>query len=241
MHVLVEDGFDADLARAAEQLVERHRADELEHRVDDVDLVKGLRRVLHFAEIIDRAADRPERRHRDEIRLHQTARRVLGEIEAARQGRPFRQRQTFENGLAVFVLEVFENVDRVVGIEFAQAVDDGVDRQRFEQREPDRLVDFGQRREVEGRTEQFDEAGTKLRVQRLQEFAEIGFVEVADQRPEAFGIAYADRLADRLDQGSRDRAFRLGRRRIGLRVCRGQEIRLGHDGSGKRGLNFMPL
>ncbi len=60
-----------------------------------------------------------------------------------------------------------------------------------------RVVDFGQRGEVEIDAEQFDQARALLRLERFQQGAEVGFVQVADQRAQRAGVGRLDRLARR--------------------------------------------
>ena len=102
-------------------------------------------------------------------------------VERAAQPDPFGERQLRQDLVLVLLVEVFENVDRVVGIELlhapaaicvvGQAVDD---------LEADRLVDLGQRGKVEILAEQLDQRAALLRQQRLEQVAEFGLVQVAD-------------------------------------------------------------
>ena len=71
--------------------------------------------------------------------------------------------------------------DRVVGIELAHALGDGLRRQLLEDFLADGVVDLGQRREVEVAPHQLDQARAQFRVERLDHGADIGLVQVADQ------------------------------------------------------------
>ena len=52
-------------------------------RIDDEDLVEAVGQILGLAHIVDRLPDRPERRHGDEIGLHDAAGGVLRDIQGS--------------------------------------------------------------------------------------------------------------------------------------------------------------
>ena len=88
-------------------------------------------------------------RHRDELGLHAPAGRIFRVVQAALQRDALGRRQLLEDLGLVVLRQVFEDVDRVVGIEVAHALGDGLGRQLLEDFLADRVVDLGQRREVE--------------------------------------------------------------------------------------------
>ena len=109
--------------------------------------------------------------------------------------------------------QVFEDVGRVVGIEIADALGDGLGGHLFEDFLADRVVDLGQRGEVELAAHQLDKARPQLGIERLDQVAGVGLVQLADQRLQGRGVAAFDRLAARgreIRSGSRRR--RRGRR-----------------------------
>jgi hypothetical protein len=70
-------------------------------------------------------------------------------------------------GLLVPV-EVLQDVDRIVGVELAHALGDGLGFELVEDLFADRVVDLGQRREIEVAAHELDEARAVLRVERLE-------------------------------------------------------------------------
>jgi hypothetical protein len=81
---------------------------------------------------------------------------------------------------AVLLRHVLEDRDGIVGFDIAHAFGDGLRLELFEDFVADRIVDLGQRGEVEIDAEQLDQAGTLLRLQRLQQRAQVGFMQVVD-------------------------------------------------------------
>ena len=61
-------------------------------------------------------------------------------------------------------------IDRVVGVEVAHAFGDRLGRERLEDLLADRIVDLGQSGEVEVATEQRDQPGALVTVERLEGF-----------------------------------------------------------------------
>ena len=92
----------------------------------------------------------------------------------------------------LLVVEAFENGDRVVGIEVAHALGDGRGLEILEDFLADRLVHLGQRREVEGGAQQLDQARAVLRLEGLEQVAQVGFVEILHQRAQALGVRGVD-------------------------------------------------
>ncbi len=120
------------------------------------------------------------------------------------------------------VVEVLEDVDRVVGFELANAVDHRLGRQFLENLDADGLVELGERGEVEVTAEQLDQLRPVGGRQCLQQAGEVAFVQVGDKRLERLDIARLDGAERRLDE-----AGRLGRIRVVFRPARrGSEIGL---------------
>ena len=110
--------LDLDRALGAQDLVEIDRAEQLEGRIDDEDLAEPVGQVLVLAHVVDGLADRPERRHGDELRLHAPAGGFFRIVERPPQPDPLGERQLRQDLVLVLLVEVFQDVDRVVGIEF---------------------------------------------------------------------------------------------------------------------------
>ena len=105
--------------------------------VDDEELVELVGQVLGLAHVVDDLADRPRRRHGDEVRLHQAAGGILRVFEAALQRDPLDRRDLREDLGLLLGLEVFEDRDRVVGFELADAFRHRLRRQLVEDLDAD--------------------------------------------------------------------------------------------------------
>ncbi len=214
-------------ALGARQPVERHRAEQALIAVDHVELEEPLGQILGFAHVVDRLPDGPGRRHRDELGLHPPSGGLFRIVEALRQRDTIARRHLLEDLGLVLLGQVLEDVDRVVGIEIAHAFGDGAGLQLFEDLLAHRVVDFGQRREVEILAHQLDELRPQIRVERLDQVAGIGFVQLADQRAREARVAAPDRLGDGLDEFGADRAGLVAQGRGGAGAFGVKDRRLG--------------
>ncbi len=136
-------------------------------------------------------------------------------VETALERHAFGRRQLVEDLLLVLLRQVLQQGDRVVRVELADAGGHRAGRQKFEDFITHRVVDFGQDREVEIRAHQGDEARAQLGIERLDQVAGIGLVQLADQRPQRRSIQRLDRGGDPLDIVAADGAVlvaQLGRR-----------------------------
>ena len=115
-------------------------------------------------------------------------------------------RQLLENLDLLFLRQVFENVDGVVGIELAHALGDGLGRKLVEDLLAHRVVDFGERGKVEILAHQFDELGPQFGIERLDQIAGIGFVQVADETAQRRAFPVRDGVADPFDEIGADGA-----------------------------------
>ena len=144
------------------------------HRVD---LVKPVRQIGGVAHVVDRPSHGPVRRHRNELRLHPPACGILRIKQAPLQRDALGRRQLFEDLLLVLLVEPFEQLDGVVGFQFANALGD---RLRFEFLEnflADGIVNLVQRREVEIGAGNFDEGDAVLGFKSPDQITEIGLVK----------------------------------------------------------------
>ena len=71
----------------------------------------------------------------------------------------------------------------------------------------DRVVDLGQRREVEVAAEELDELRPRLRLQGLDEVAEVGFVQLFDEKAQPRRVPRLDGAGDLLDEALDDIAL----------------------------------
>ena len=193
VRLALHDLGDARGAAGTQQAVERHRAEQAEGGIDDEDLGERLGQVVLLLEGVGHLADGPERRHCDEVGLHPPPGRLLGEVERLLEAVAHREREQREDRLGVGVLEVLEDVDRVVGVELGEAVRGLLGLELGEDLNADRLVDLGQRREVELVAEGAHERDALLGVEALHEVGKVDLVEVLDDACEPGLVALARR------------------------------------------------
>ena len=129
-------------------------------------------------------------------------------------------RQLLEDLGLLVLRQVFQDVDGVIGIEFAHALGDGFRRQLVEDFLADGVVDLGQRGEVEIRAHQRDQARAQFRIERLDDGAGVGLVQLADQLAQRGAVAASERLDDARRHNPRADALVVARRNGGRR--RGQ-------------------
>ena len=142
----------------AQQHVERDRALPVLVGIDRVDLVEPVRQIRRVAHVVDRLADGPVRRHRDELGLHPPAGGVFRIEQAALERVALGRRQLFQDLFLVLLVEAFEQFDGVVGFQFANAFRDRLRLEFLEDFLADGIVDLVERREVEIGAGQFDQA-----------------------------------------------------------------------------------
>ena len=121
-------------------------------------------------------------------------------------------RQLLQDFRLVFLGQVFEDCDRVVGLELADALGHGLRRQFLKDLFPHRVVDLGERGKVEVDSEQLDEARPLFRFQRFDQRPHVGFVHTPDKLPQTGYIACFNPAADVLDESLADRAVLVARK-----------------------------
>ena len=121
--------------------------------------------------------------------------------------------------------QVLEDRHRVVGVDVAHALGDGLRRQFVEDLPAHRVVDLGERGVIEVDAEQLDQARAALGFERFQDGAEIGFVQAADQAAQRFDVGGRDGTGDLAHEGDADRTV-LGAQR------RRADGHVGHAGLG---------
>ena len=148
-------------------------------------------------------------------------------MQAARQRDALGRRELLENLLLLVLRQVFEDVDGVVGIELAHALGDRFGRQLVENFLAHRIVDLDERREVEIGAHQLDQAGTFILIERFDQVAEIGFMQVADETAQRRRIGRFDCGADARNELGADRALVVAQHRV-VAACRGVAFCLEH-------------
>ena len=98
-------------------------------------------------------------------------------------------------------LHVLDEVERVVGVELLDRRGDDRVGQRLHQCVAHRLVEFGQRFDVEAAAQRSDEAHAVILLQRFDHVGEVGGMEIAHQRTDGLGLAAVQGLHDAFDEG----------------------------------------
>src|SRR5262249_39443093 len=120
--------------------------------------------------------------------------------QAARQRDPLGWRELLENLGLLVLRQVREDGHCVVGIEFAYAFGHRLSGQLFEDLFADGVVDLGQRRKIEVVPHQLDQPGTQLRVERLDQIADVSLMQLAGQLAQRRGFPRGGRLRNALDE-----------------------------------------
>ena len=147
-------------------------------RIDDEDLRERLGQVLGIAHEVDDLADRPERRHRHEVGLHQAAGGLFRIEQVALQRRAVALRKLIEDFLLVGRLEATEQVGGVVAVEVADGARQNVVGQRLRDLVAHLLVDLGQHLEVELGPQRQDQPDAILGLEQLDQIGKIGPLDV---------------------------------------------------------------
>ena len=101
-----------------------------------------------------------------------------------------------EDVVAILLVEILENVDGVVRIEFADCCRQLIVRQMLDDFETNGFIDLGQRRHVEIVAQQAHQCQPLVRIQQFEQMAHFRFVQARDVVLEEGSIACLDRLAD---------------------------------------------
>jgi hypothetical protein len=137
-----------------------------------------------------------------------------------------------EDFLAVVLVEILEDVDGIVGIEFADRCCDLCVRHLLDDLEANGLVDLGQSRQVEIGAEQPDQSEALFRLDRFEEVAELRFVQPRHVLAQEKDVAVGDCCTDKRKKISTDRAvFRIYVVRRLFRAGAGAVFVLGIDHS----------
>ena len=105
MPVGIHDGVDLDVVLRAQQTRNVDAAEQVIAGIDDEYLRERLRQILGVAGEIDHLTDGPERRHGNEVRLHEAAGGLFRVQQVALQCGALALRHLIENFLLVVFLE----------------------------------------------------------------------------------------------------------------------------------------
>ena len=188
-------------------MVERDRAEQMIGGVDHEDFIEAVGQVFRLAHIVDRLPHRPERRHGDEIGLHDAAGRILRIFEAALERETLEMRKLGEDVGLLFLVEVLDEIDRVVGIELLQRLGHLLGRHGLEHLVAHRLVEFGQRRGIEVLAERSDERAALLGTEQLDQIGKVGLVQRKRELAQFRRLALVERGDDGVQELGADSAL----------------------------------
>ena len=181
VHFLVDQARDRHRPLGAQQPVERNRTLEQAGGIGHIDLPEAVGQIRRLAQMVDSAPDRPCRRHGDELGLHAPTGGVFRIEQAARQRDALGRRKPLENFGLLVLRQIREDGHGIVGIELAHAFGHRPGRQFCEDLFTDGIFDLGQRREIEVLSHQPDQRGTQLRLERLDQIADVSLVQIAQE------------------------------------------------------------
>ena len=170
-----------------------------------------VRQFRGFAHVIDRLADVPVWRHRDEFGLHSPAGGILRIFEGAGDRNALGRRDLIEDLGLFFLRKVLENGYRIIGLDLADALRHRLRRQLFEDLLADRIVDFCKSCEIEVDAQQFDQPWPLLGFEGLDERAHVGLMQTTHQLTQLGRVAGFDPARDALYEGLADGAVLVAR------------------------------
>ena len=163
--------------------------------------------------------DGPERRHRHEVRLHQTAGGILRIFEVALQRGAIAAAASAPGFPAGHRLgDVLEQVGGIVGLELGDGLGQHLVGQRRRELVAHGLVELGQHLRAEVAPQRLDQLRATGRLQQLDEVGEVARLQARDQRARMRPQARRQRLGD----GSRQ--LGCGRSGLGAQLARGLSL-----------------
>src|SRR5215813_11367135 len=212
VHLLVNQLCYRHRTFGAQQPVERDRTLQPARRTHYVDLPEAIGQIGRLAQMVDRAPDGPYWRNGYELGLHAPTGGVFRVEQAARERDALKRRELLQNLGLLVLRQVRQDGHRIVGFELAHAFGHRLGRQLFENLFADGVVDLGQRRKIEVVAHQLDQLGTQLRLERLDQIADVSLVQIADEFAQRRGILRRDRLRNALDKVGAHRSFLIAQR-----------------------------
>ncbi len=189
VQVRVHDLGHGNVALAAKQTRQLDAAEDAKRGIDDEDLRERVRQIVGVARVVDDLADGPVGRDGDEIRLHEAAGGLLGIFEVALERDALAHRELAEDLVLVALLEVFENVGRVVGLELGDRPGEQLVRQRLRKLVANAFLELGKDLVIEGRPQRLDERDALIGAEELDEVGEIGRGKILDEGRSVVGRA----------------------------------------------------
>ncbi len=156
--------------------------------IDHEHLVEAVGKVVGLAHIVDRLPHRPERRHGDEIGLHEAAGGVLGIFEAPLERRTLEGRKLGKDVRLVLLVEVLDQIDGFVGVELLQGLGHLLCRHGLDHLVAHRFVKLGQGAGLEVVAKRDDEEPALLGAEQLDQVGEVGFVQLEGKLARLVGV-----------------------------------------------------
>ena len=190
--VTFHDLADPAWPRRAEQTAKADLADRVAGRIDNKDQIEFGVAEFRASQEIDGLADRPEGRHGDDLALHHPAGRIIRVGKAFLDKDPILGRQGGKNIVDLVLLQLFNDVDRIIGIKIGKLA-----RQRRHAHHIDNLVtrglaQIGQCLGIQPVTKHANQRSGLGLWQTFQQIGLIGRVERRHERPAPILRPFAD-------------------------------------------------
>ena len=132
---------------------------------------------------------------------------ILRIFEAALELGALEGRQLGENVGLLFLVEVLDDIDGLVGIELLQGLGDLLAGHDLEHLVAHRLVELGQRRGLEVVAQHGDEDAALLGTEQLDQVGKVGFMQRKRQLAGLGRVAFFDRRGDGMQEVRADSAL----------------------------------
>ena len=172
-------------------------ADRAQLGVDQHDVIELLGQIVGRAQVVDRLADVPVLGGHHHLPLHQAAGGVLRIGQRLLDGDPVAVLEHLEDRLLLGLVEILEQVDHVIGFEFAHRVGQHLGVQGADHLLADRLVKLGQDVAVEFLAVELDQPHPVEGVDLLEKVGDVGRVQRLHQLDELLPLAGIDGKEDR--------------------------------------------
>ena len=169
---------------------------------------------------------------------------ILRVFQAALEREPLEMRKLGEDVGLLFLVEVLDDVDGVVGIELLQRLGHLLARHGLEHLVAHGLVEFGQRRGVEILAERCDEHGALLGPEQLDEIGKIGLVQRKGEVAQFRRLARIERGNDGVEELGADFALLVAQIDLARFILHGLSVspcsNVKREGRGFRGSGSAP-
>ena len=193
------DFADRHLALAAHDPAQFACANGLMLRIDDENFPEFCGQVLVIAQIIDELTNGHMFRHRDQFALHDTASGFVGIRQSIFNDGAVFGVQLGQNGLLVLRLHIFDNRNRVIGIQLSGKSRHLRRRQGVDDVLADIIVDLGQHLGAHEVAQADGEYAAPFGWRQFEQVGNVGFVQRFDKPVDFVEIAVLDRIENAVD------------------------------------------